>query len=75
MVKARVQPEPLANDGDEHINRNGDPNLSLHGVLAGAIESLDAEVLLDPLEEQFYLPTAFVDLSVTGATTLPRPSR
>jgi hypothetical protein len=25
--------------------------LGLHGILAGAVESLDSEVLLDPLEQ------------------------
>src|SRR5260370_20953140 len=29
---------------------------------ADAVEGFDAQVLLDPLEEQFYLPALFVDL-------------
>ena len=31
-----------------------------HGVLGDAIEDLDAQMLLDPLEEQFNLPAAAV---------------
>src|SRR5688500_19613398 len=34
--------------------------LGLHGVLAGADEMLDAQMLFDPLEEQLHLPTALV---------------
>ena len=59
MVKAGFQPETLADDGDEHIDRNGEPNLSLHGILAGAIERLDSHVLLDPFEEQFQFVRAY----------------
>ena len=33
---------------------------SVDGVLTGAIERLDSQVLLDPLEEQFYLPAGLV---------------
>ena len=50
----------LLDDGDEHIGRDGAPDLRLDGVLAGAQEALDAQVLLDPLEEQFDLPAALV---------------
>ena len=47
-------------DGNEHVSGNGAPDLRLHGVLAGAQETLDAQVLLDPLEEQLDLPTTLV---------------
>jgi hypothetical protein len=36
--------------------------LSLDRILRCAIESLDAQVLLDPFEEEFHLPAAFVEL-------------
>jgi hypothetical protein len=36
--------------------------LGLHGVLAGAVERFDAQMLLDPFEKQFRLPTALIDL-------------
>ena len=62
MVKTHFEPEALANDSHQHINRDGDPNLSLHGVVTGPIKRLDSQVLLDPLEKQFRLLTAFIDL-------------
>lgn len=52
----------LFDDGHEHINRDRDPPLSPQGVLGGAVESLDAQVLFDPFEEQLYLPTAAIHL-------------
>ena len=62
MVKTLLQPKTLASDGHQHINRDGDPDLSLHRVLAGAVEHFDAKVLFDPFEKQFHLPTALIDL-------------
>ena len=47
---------PFFQDGDEQINGDGAPDLNAHGVLARAVESFDAEMLLDPFEEQFDLP-------------------
>ena len=35
----------------QHVDRNRDPDLGLQSVLAGAVESLNAQVLLDPLEQ------------------------
>ena len=46
----------------EHEQRDQrGPDLSLQGVGAGADEGLDAQVLLERLEEQFDLPAALVD--------------
>ena len=50
----------VLDDGDEDVGGHGAPDLGLHCVLAGAQEALDVQVLLDPLEEQFDLPSAFV---------------
>lgn len=50
----------LFDNGNQHVGRHGAPNLRLDGVLAVAQEPLDAQVLLDPFEEQFDLPTVFV---------------
>ena len=41
-----MQAEPLLDDGYEHVNGDGRPDLGLDGVLGGAIEVLDAQVLL-----------------------------
>ena len=50
----------LLNDGNEHLGEHGAPNLRLDCVLAVAQKLLDAQVLLDPFEEQLDLPAAFV---------------
>ena len=48
------------NNGDEHVGGHGAPDLRLDRVLAVAQKLLDAQVLLDPFEEQLDLPAAFV---------------
>ena len=49
-------------DGNQHVGAHRNPDLRLHGVLAGAQESLDAQMLLDPFEEQLDLPALAVQL-------------
>ena len=39
-----------------------DPNLGPDGVVGSAVEGLDAQVLLDPLEEELDVPAAAVQL-------------
>jgi len=51
---------PLADDGDQDINGYGNPYLDPDGILGGAVEGFDAEMLLDPLEEEFHLPPGLV---------------
>lgn len=51
----------LIETGYHQVNADRDPNLGSNGVLAGAEERFYAQVLLDPLEEQFDLPSALVD--------------
>ena len=55
-----VEAESLLHDGHEHVDTHGYPDLSLDGVLRGAVERLDAQVLLYPFEEQVNLPTGLV---------------
>ena len=50
----------LFDNGDQHVSGDGAPDLRLHRVLAVADETLDAQVLFDPLEKQFDLPAALV---------------
>ena len=50
----------LLDDGDQHVGGHGAPDLRLHRVLAGAQKALDAQMLLDPFEEQLDLPAALV---------------
>ncbi len=60
-VETGLEIEALLDDGDEHVDRGGDPDLGFDGVLGGAEEAFDLEVLLDPFEEEFDLPAAFVE--------------
>ena len=49
-------------DGNEHVHTDGDSDLRFHRILVRAEKRLDAQMLLDPFEEQLHLPTAFVEL-------------
>ncbi len=44
----------------EHRNQGG-PDLRLHGIGRGAHEGLNLQILFEGFEEQFNLPTIFVD--------------
>ena len=54
--------EVLADDGEQDVNADRDPNLGLHGVRGGAVEAFDAEVLLDPFEEEFDPPAGAIEV-------------
>ena len=53
--------ETFSNDGNEDIGGYGNPDLGLYRIVGGAVECLDTEMLLDPFEEQFDLPSALVE--------------
>src|SRR4030067_1546021 len=48
--------------GDEKVDDDGHPDLSLHGVGRSAVEGLDPQMPLYPFEEQFHLPPLLVDI-------------
>jgi hypothetical protein len=48
----------VLDDGNQHVDGYGTPNLRLHGVLARAQELLDAQVLPKPLEGHLHLRAA-----------------
>lgn len=50
----------LFDDGDQHVGGYGTPDLRLHRVLARPQKALDAQMLLDPFEEQLHLPATLV---------------
>src|SRR3974377_654801 len=52
--------QPLFENGHQDVHRDGDPNLCLHGVLGAAVKGFDAQVLLDPFEEQLDSPSRLV---------------
>jgi hypothetical protein len=62
FVHTAIYVQLLSDDGDENIHTDCDPNLSLDSVLGCAKECFYAQVLFDPLEEQFHLPSALVEL-------------
>ena len=52
----------LFQEGDEQINGDGTPDLRAHGVGTRAVKGFDAQMLLEPFEEQFDLPAAVIQL-------------
>ena len=43
--------EALFHDGNQDVNGDGDPYLSLDRILGGAVKTFDPKMLLDPFEE------------------------
>ncbi len=66
-VERGVQVEAFLDDGDQDVDRDGDPNLRLDRIFRRPKEPLDPKMLFDPLEEQLHLPTAFVERADGGA--------
>ncbi len=62
FVQTEIQAKTLFDDGHKDINRDGNPNLSLHSVLGCAVESFNSEMLLNPSEEQLDAPTSAIQL-------------
>ena len=60
-VEIQLQMEAFSDDGNKDIGGNGDPDLGFYRIDGSTVEGLDAEMLFDPLEEQFDLPSAFVE--------------
>ena len=60
-MKTWIQPVSLLRNDEQKIVTNGYPYLRVHGILGSAVESLDVKMLLDPFEEQFYLPAFTVE--------------
>ena len=50
----------LFDNGDQYVGGDSAPDLRLHGILAVADKSLDAQMLFDPFEKQLDLPAALV---------------
>ena len=51
----------LFDDGNEDVDRDGDPDLRFHRIFRCAVEPLDTKMLFDPFEEEFDLPATFVE--------------
>ena len=52
----------LSCDGDQRIDTDRNPQLRAHSVFGATIKSFDPQVLLEPFEKQFDLPTLLVEL-------------
>jgi hypothetical protein len=50
-------------NSNQHICGDSTPDLRLHRILTCADETFDAQMLLDPLEEQLDLSATFVERS------------
>ena len=47
----------LSGNGKQQVIADGNPYLRVYCILAGPVERLDVQMLLDPFEETFHLPT------------------
>ena len=52
-----------AHDGDKAISDDGRVYLYVDSVLAGSVEFLDMQALLQPFEEKLYAPPVLIQLS------------
>jgi hypothetical protein len=59
-MKTVWQMQAFLSNGDQHVGADCNPDLRFDRVLVGAIKRLDAQVLLDPFEEQLDLPALAV---------------
>src|SRR3989304_6914057 len=62
FAEAAGEGESFLDDGQQHVHADRNPDLGLHRVDRRTVECLDAQVVLDPLEEQLDLPAALVKL-------------
>jgi hypothetical protein len=54
--------QTFLDDRNKHVSGDRNPDLRLHGVLACAQECFDSQMLLDPFEEQFDLPSLTIQI-------------
>src|SRR5215472_14354836 len=50
-------------NGNQEVHRDSGPDLDPYRILGSAVEGFDSQMLFDPFEKQFDLPTAAVELS------------
>lgn len=53
--------EAFSDDGNKDVSGNSNPELGSYRVIGSPVEGLNAEMLFDPFEEQFDLPSALVE--------------
>ena len=52
--------------GKKQIIAHSNPDLRHHSVFGSSEKGFYLEILLNPLEEQFYLPSGFINLGNSG---------
>ena len=62
FAEVSVDSELLFDDGHEDVNADSDPDLSAHRVERRAEERFDPKMLFDPLEEDFDVPSAAIEI-------------
>jgi len=62
LVVSRFKFQGLLRDGDQEVRAEYRPDLASHGFPVGSDEGVSAQVLFDPFEEQFDLPSGAAQL-------------
>ena len=62
-METALQIQTFFDDRNQHIHRDGSPNLGSDRIFRCAIEGFDPQMLLDPSKEEFHLPTTPIELS------------
>jgi hypothetical protein len=62
FAQTQLDFEFFLDNGDQNVNADGNPDLSLYCVLGRTEKCFDTKVLFDPFEKDFYPPAALVKL-------------
>ena len=60
-VERQLERQALLDDGHEHVNRDGNPDLRFHRGFRSPIERFDPKVLFDPAKEQLNSPAQLIE--------------
>ena len=55
-----MQIHSFADDCDQYVNRNSDPDLGFYRIFSSTVKLFDPQVLLYPFKKQLNMPTVFV---------------
>ncbi len=56
-VEIGLEHEAFFDDRHQHIDWDGDPDLTLDGIFGGAEKRFDSEMLFDPFKKELHLPS------------------
>src|SRR5687767_6231132 len=62
-METALQIQTFFDDSNQHVDRDGAPDLGSDCIFRCSIEGLDAKMLFDPTKEEFHLPTTPIELS------------